>query len=191
MLDIHRLPATSFLLASVLVLALRLTPLCAADSSGPLYQLLDAAAERLQTADPIAAAKFKSGAPLDDPLREQQVIDTVTTAADEKGIDSGYTKDVFRNQIDATSAVEHARFADWKLDPDTAPEPMSDLATLRATIDRLNQRMVDEIADQWELLNSSRCGDERDAAKAAVVAARQFDPLLQRAFSYAARSYCR
>ncbi len=173
------------------IVALRLAPLCAADDASPLHQLLDAAAERLQTADPIAATKFSSGAALDDPLREQQVLDAVTTAADDKGVDADYAKVVFRHQIDATSAVEHARFADWKLNPGVVPDPGSDLATLRATIDRLNQTMVDEIADHWDLLNSASCADERDAARTAVIAARHFDALYQRALAYATSSYCR
>lgn len=192
MREVCRLPARSFIVgAFVSILALQLTPLCSADSFSPLYRLLDAAAQRLQTADPIAAVKFTSGAPLDDPVREQQVIDTVTTTAEEKGIDAEYVKDVFRNEIDATNAIEHARFADWKLDPGAAPVPSSDLAASRATIDQLNQTMVDEIVDHWDLLHSPSCGNELDKARIAVTAARQFDALFQRALTYASGSYCR
>jgi chorismate mutase len=162
-----------------------------ADSSGPLFALVEAAAQRLQTADSVAAAKFKAGGPVDDPQREQQVIDNVATLAAAKHIDAEYVKGIFRDQMDATTAIEHARFADWRLNPGIAPVAAPDLASLRATIDRLNQIMVDEIAAQWDSLNSPSCDADVDNARHAVLAARQLDDLYQQALTYATRSYCR
>jgi chorismate mutase len=43
--------------------------------------LVDAAAQRLQTADPVAASKFLTGGQVDDPQREHQVIDSVSADA--------------------------------------------------------------------------------------------------------------
>lgn len=56
-------------------------PSAAADDADPLLPLVDAAAQRLQTADPVAASKFRSGGAIDDPEREQQVIAAVTADA--------------------------------------------------------------------------------------------------------------
>ncbi|MCD2158205.1 hypothetical protein LQL77_31495 [Rhodococcus cerastii] len=64
---------------------------------------------------------------------------------------------MFRDQIDATEAVEYTHFAQWKFDPTAAPTSKPDLPTARGTIDRLNRVMVTAIADHWEILHSPHC----------------------------------
>ncbi|ART70046.1 chorismate mutase [Mycobacterium dioxanotrophicus] len=155
-----------------------------------LLPLVDAAAQRLQAADPVAAAKYTTGGAIDDPKREQQVFDIVTKAAKANDIDPAYVVTVFRNQIDATSAVEHTRFAQWKLDPTSAPVAATDLAHSRTTIDSLNHSMVREIAAQWDVLHSPMCRSELNNALQNVVAARALDEVYQAALSYATHSYC-
>ncbi|AKS36724.1 chorismate mutase [Mycolicibacterium goodii] len=179
--------------ASVLLAALAGVgaPHASAEDTDPLLALVDAAAQRLQTADPVAASKFRSGGAIDDPEREQQVIAAVTADATRHDIDPGYVHDVFRNQIDATSSVEHTRFAQWKLDPAAAPTSAPDLAASRQKIDTLNRTMVDEIARQWPVLHSPACRPDLDRAIDAVAAARGFDPVYRRALEYATHSYCR
>ena len=108
-------------------LAMLGAPDAGADVTSPLQALVDAAAQRLQTADPVAASKFRTGGQVDDPQREQQVIDAVTADAALAHIDAGYVHDVFRNQIDTTDSLEHSRFAQWKLDPASAPASAPDL----------------------------------------------------------------
>jgi len=56
-------------------LALLIAPVAAAQPPNPLLPLVDAAAERLQIADPVAAAKLHDGGLIQDPVREQQVLD--------------------------------------------------------------------------------------------------------------------
>jgi chorismate mutase-like protein len=86
-------------------LAMLGAPDAGADVTSPLQALVDAAARRLQTADPVAASKFRTGGQVDDPQREQQVIDAVTADAALAHIDAGYVHNVFRNQIDATDSL--------------------------------------------------------------------------------------
>jgi chorismate mutase len=187
-----RPPVTALAIAASLSIgALGMASPTHADSPSPLFALVDAAAQRLQTAEPVAAVKYKTGGAVDDPQREQQVIDSVTAAAAARHIDAGYVRDIFRNQMDATNAIEHARFADWKLDPGSAPAAAPDLSASRATIDQLNRAMINEIAAQWELLHSPGCGADLENAKNAVIATRQLDDLYQRALTYATHSYCR
>lgn len=185
--------AAKTVLASVALAALAGvgTPHATADDASPLVPLVDAAAQRLQTADPVAASKFRSGGAIDDPDREQQVIAAVTGDATRHNIDPGYVHDVFRNQIDATSSVEHTRFAQWKLDPAAAPSSAPDLSESRQKIDTLNRTMVDEIARQWPVLHSPVCRPDLDRALDAVATARGFDPVYRHALEYATHSYCR
>jgi chorismate mutase len=163
----------------------------ATDNAKALIALVDAAAQRLQIADPVAASKFRTGDHIDDPVREQQVLDTVAAVAVVKNIDPGYVKGVFRDQIDATSAIEHILFARWKLDPPSAPVATPDLHACRIAIDTLNQVMINEIAAQWDSLRSPTFSVDLERAKKAVVGARRLDPLYQRALDHVTRRYCR
>ncbi|MHC9292351.1 chorismate mutase [Mycobacterium sp. LTG2003] len=171
--------------------AIAAAPAAAGEPQSPLVPLVDAATQRLQTADQVAAYKFKMGGPIDDPVREQQVIDSVTAMAQADQIDPAYVGAVFRNQIDATASVEHTRFAQWKLDPDAAPATAPDLADTRKTIDHLNQVMVHEMAAQWSVLHSPACTTDLDNAIRSVVTARALDSVFQPALAYATRPYCR
>lgn len=161
-----------------------------ADVSSPLFALVDAAAQRLQTADPVAASKWTTGGAIEDPAREQQVIDAVTAQAGQHGIDDGYVQRVFRDQIRATVGVEYGRFSEWKLDPASAPTAAPNLSESRTTIDGLNRTMVDEIAAQWNSLHSPACVADLEAARNAVVDARGLDALYQHGLTFATGSYC-
>lgn len=166
-------------------------PASRADVPSPLFALVDAAAQRLQTADPVAASKWIAKGSIEDPARERQVIEAVRTAATTDGVDPGYVAEIFRDQIDATVGVQYARFSAWKLDPTLAPATAPNLADSRGTIDVLNHTMVTEVVAQWNSLHSPACGVDLQAAEDAVVGARQLDPLYRAALSSATRSYCR
>lgn len=112
------------------------------------------------------------------------------SAAAEKKIKPEFVKAIFRDQIEATTAVEHALLAAWKLNPKTAAIARTDLLTLRATIDQLNVMMVEEIAMQWDYLTSTSCRDHLDRAQKAVIGARRLNNLYQQALTRATHSYC-
>jgi chorismate mutase len=179
------------ILAACVALAVTAAPAPSrADAPTPLFALVDAAAQRLQTADAVAASKWTTGGSIEDPARERQVIDAVTAAARDRGVDPGYVQQAFRDQIDATVAVEYRRFSDWKLDPAGAPVTAPNLAGSRTAIDALNRSMVAEIAGQWDSLHSPECEGDLQTAKDAVVIARSLDDLYQRGLAFASRSYC-
>lgn len=184
---------TARTIATIVVAALSAcaAPVASADDVSPLLPLVDAAAQRLQTADPVAAYKFHQGEQIDDPQREQQVIDAVTADAAAQHLDPAYVHDVFRNQIDATVSLEHSRFAQWKLDPGAAPATVPDLAASRVTIDALNHTMVNEIANQWATLHSPWCPADLAGAMDAVVHQKTADPAYRQALGYATHGYCR
>lgn len=182
---------TCRLLAATAVLAALATAAPAgADPGEPLYDLVDAAAQRLQTADPVAASKWLSGGPITDPGRVAQVLAQVSSEAETGGVPKDYVTTVFTDQINATEAIQYSRFAGWKFDPATAPVTAPDLSASRAAIDTLNHRMVDQIALQWPVLHSPDCVTDLADAKAVVTAARGFDDLYRVALDVATRSYC-
>ena len=161
-----------------------------ADDANPLLHLVDAATQRLQTAEPVAATKWINGGSIEDPQRVQQVLEVVASDATGKGIDPGVVKQAFTNQIQATEAIEYSRFAQWKLDPRSAPSVAPDLAASRATIDRLNTEIVEQVAMNWPVLHSPGCAATLDDARTTVTNARTLDPLYQQALAFSTQSYC-
>ncbi len=176
--------------ASLLVGPLSQPAAARAGPADPLYRLVDVAAQRLATADPVAAVKWINGGPITDTARADQVLDTVAADATARGIDADYVRTVFTDQIGATEGIEYTRFAQWKFDPPTAPAAAPDLSESRAAIDGFNKTMVDEIALQWNSLHGPTCPADLQQAADAVAAARQLDPLYRQALSSATRSYC-
>jgi len=177
---------------SLLVGPLALAASAQAEPAGPLYRLVDTAAQRLATADPVAASKWvNNGPPIDDPPRAKAVLDAVGADATAHNIDPAYVRTVFTDQMNATEGIEYTRFAQWKLDPTLAPATGPDLSESRTAIDGFNKTMVDEIALQWNSLHSPTCSADLQETTDAVATARQLDPFYRQALASATRSYCR
>lgn len=177
-------------LASALCVVLLLAPPARADSTNPLNDLVDAAAQRLQVADDVAAAKWHSGAAIEDPARVQQQLVALTSAAQVEHLDPEYVTRVFTDQIGATEAAEHYRFAQWKLDLAAAPAAAGDLVASRARIDGFNHAMLTLIGLQWQQLHAPDCTARRDEAVREVSATRQLDEFYRQALTAATRDYC-
>jgi chorismate mutase len=176
--------------ATLIAIPFVVAPTARADDPGPLYELVDAAAARLETADPVAAFKWVDGGAVEDPARVQQVLDAVGADAVDRGIDPQSVRTVFADQIHASEGVQYTRFGQWKLDPAAAPTTAPDLAASRTAIDDLNHTMVAEMAQHWDVLRGPICARDRDDAERAVVARHHMDALHRQALAFATRSYC-
>jgi chorismate mutase len=172
------------------MLVATLTPQAQADSTSPLTELVDAAARRLQVAEPVAAVKWNTHGAIEDPRRVQQELAKVGAEATAQHIDANYVTRLFGDQINATEAIEYSRFAEWKLNPAGAPAGSPDLSASRSAIDALNQTMLTQIVANWDLLHSPACAVQLDVARSDVIRARQLDGLYQQAVSLATQSYC-
>jgi chorismate mutase len=189
--NVRRSSALRAVLSVVLTLPLAtlLTTPARADASA-LTELVDAAAQRLQIAEPVAAFKWNSHGAIEDPGRVQEELAKLSADAAGEHIDPTYVTRVFGDQINATEAIEYQRFADWKLNPSGAPAGPPDLPASRSAIDGLNQTMLTQIAANWDLLRSPQCPGQLDAGRDGVTQARQLDDLYQRALRRATQSYC-
>jgi chorismate mutase len=177
-------------LCALTALAIVPTAPARGDDANPLLDLVDAATQRLQTAKPVAATKWIDGGSIEDPPRVEQVLSAVSVDATGRGVDPDYVRQIFTDQIDATEAIEYTRFAQWKLDPGSAPGGAPDLAASRMTIDRLNTEMVEQVALHWSVLHSPDCNRTLDDARTAVTITRMLDPLYQQALTFSTHSYC-
>ncbi|MGZ4562350.1 MAG: chorismate mutase [Mycobacterium sp.] len=172
------------------LLALVLAPHARADTTSPLSELVDAAAQRLQVAEPVAAVKWNTHGAIEDPGRVREELAKLSAAATADHLDPGYVTRIFGDQIDATEAIEYSRFADWKLNPAGVPVAPPDLSASRSAIDGLNQAMLSQIAANWDTLHSPACAVDLDTARDGVIGTRRLDGLYQQALTTATRSYC-
>ncbi|GAA1969698.1 chorismate mutase [Amycolatopsis minnesotensis] len=190
-----------------LVAALALTATSATASAAPRESLLPLAgssAERVRISDKVAAAKYAqwheasrwgavggTGSPIDDPAREQVVLDFAAKRSAELGIDPVRSVALFRDQIEASKIVQRGLFAFWDAHPGQVPTERPDLPTeVRPVIDRVNGELLDELAATGHARTSPRC--EPGLRLANAIAGRQWhlDRLHRAALHVALGSAC-
>ncbi|WP_062210354.1 gamma subclass chorismate mutase AroQ [Streptomyces sp. NBRC 109706] len=168
----------------------------------PLRALTELSAQRLATADQVAAVKWAGGDPIDDPAREREVIRRARVEARRAGADPDAVARVFRDQIDANKLVQRALHTRWRADPDAAPTDASgtaetpetpegsiagELSAIRAEIDRLNADLLTTLTG---LTPGPDCPALRGRALDETGDRRQLDPLHTHALGHALRSLC-
>lgn len=104
-------------------------------------------AQRILVSDQVAAAKWYSGRPIDDPVRERQVLDSAAAEARRLHTDPGEVVRVFRDQIEASKAVQRGLLREWTADPSRAPATRPDLGRVRVVLNELGDRLVHALAE--------------------------------------------
>ncbi|WP_407554345.1 gamma subclass chorismate mutase AroQ [Streptomyces sp. Pv4-95] len=157
---------------------------------GQLRPLAALSAERLATGDLVAAAKWGTGGPIDDPAREQVVLDAVAAQARQLGADPVVTVRIFRDQIEASKVVQRGLHRVWEADPSQAPTERPDLDEVRQEINRINGALVRAIADSPAARSAPYCGPVLTAAAVRVGHERHMDGLHAVALARSLRSVC-
>ncbi|MEU4669056.1 gamma subclass chorismate mutase AroQ [Amycolatopsis sp. NPDC023774] len=113
---------------------------------GRLGPLTDLVVERLRMGDRVAASKFGTDKPIDDPAREEQELAAVRTRAFALGLDPERTAAFFSDQITASKVVQRGLFDRWTARPEQAPTTRPDLTEIRAELDELTTSLLTELA---------------------------------------------
>ncbi|MFD6447577.1 gamma subclass chorismate mutase AroQ [Promicromonospora sp. NPDC060204] len=146
--------------------------------------LTDLVVERLLLADGVAVSKFLTGSSVDDPAREERVLDDVRNRAGAVGLNQDAAVAFFRDQFDASKVVQAGLFARWAADPDVAPTSRPDLDGIRDRIDRLTGRLL-------RALGTAECPLRTSVVRSeglAETVADRLDALHRHAFHVATRS---
>ena len=106
--------------------------------------LIDALRERLQTAEAVAKAKHNSGAPVEDKVRERQVILDAVHQGVSMGLGAEEVLWFFRHQIEASKIAQRAFLDEWKNRGafDSVPDLVKEI---RPKLDRLTTILLHEI----------------------------------------------
>ena len=156
----------------------------------PLEPIAQAVSLRLATADAVAAAKWGTSSPIDDPAREAQVLGAVASQAADEGLSAGRVQQIFRDQIEANKEVQRALFGWWSVAPGAAPTVRPDLTQVRPVIDRQNADILLQLREQEAVLAGPGCVPALVDAAVAVAAEQRVDPLHQATLARALVSIC-
>ena len=131
--------------------------------------------QRLAYMDDVARNKWNSGAPIEDLPREREIIDSIGRQAPDYGLDAAIAKEFFRAQIEASKAIQRARFDEWRAIKQPPFEKPTDLRDyIRPALDALTPELMKALAAAMPALQAA------DSAaliknRAAVIAANGTD----------------
>jgi chorismate mutase-like protein len=107
--------------------------------------LVDLAVQRILVSDEVAATKFRSGAPVEDLLRERQVLAEAGRRAVQLGLDRELAIRFVRRQIYASKIVQSGLLARWQAHPEQAPSTTPDLQSIRERLDQLDEQLLEQL----------------------------------------------
>lgn len=168
-------------------------PAVAADqpaAAGPFGPLTDLVIQRLRVSDEVAAAKFGTGQPIDDPAREQQELAQVRQDAMTLGLDPAATVRFFQDQITASKVVQRGLFALWTAHPNLAPTSRPDLTVIRTELDRLTTELLSQLVDVKGRQHELGCRVALAEARITGEIFDHLDRLHRRALAVALESVC-
>jgi len=119
-----------------------------------LDELLTLIERRLAVAPLVARAKWNSGAPIDDPARERQILDRVTAQAQQASVDAALARAFFQSQFDAGKLIQRHLHQQWRRE---SQPPFADAPNLardvRPVLDELTPRLIASLRAVTPLLS--------------------------------------
>lgn len=153
--------------------------------------LVDLAVQRILVSDDVAATKYRSGAPVEDLLRERQVLAEAGRRAAQMGLDREFAIRFFRSQIDASKVVQRGMLARWQAHPEEAPSTSPDLQSIRERLDELTDQLLEQLrSTQVARRHTSLCRIRLHEARVPVAAVHHLDALHRRALDLATEWIC-
>ncbi|RAG83714.1 chorismate mutase [Streptacidiphilus pinicola] len=162
----------------------------AAPRATPLATVAELSAQRVEVADQVAAAKYGTGSPIDDPAREAIVIADAEQQATALGIDPAPVAKIFRDQIEANKVVQRALYAEWDADPSLIPTTKPSLATIRVELNTIGAELVQAIAAAETSIHAPSCEGQLTAATVHARHEQSLDALHYAALLRALPSVC-
>lgn len=148
----------------------------AGDAKHLLRPLVESSAQRLAIGDQVALSKWDSGASVEDVAREEAVISNAVAQGQRANLATADVTRFFKAQIEANKLVQYEALATWRRTGYAPPHAPVDLAgTIRPELDRLQTKMIDELAEAAPVLESKECAKEVARAVGHYAFEHQFD----------------
>ena len=148
-------------------------------------------AKRLALAADVAAAKFIGGGQVDDPAREEQILDWVAGSLPGGSIGRETEISFFQDQIAANKVIQRGLHSHWRENPRDSPRSWHGLSEeIRPRVNLINRHML-LLLPNVACLPPDRLtavNDELDATLAENPALRQLGDIRREAARIAVRS---
>jgi chorismate mutase len=123
-----------------------------------LQALVQISAERLQLAEKVAFAKWDSGARVEDPAREQQVIDNAVKQGQQSGLDPAQVADFFKAQVEANKVVQYSLLSTWLgIGHAPAHSPVDLTREIRPQLDRIQVQLIEALSGTATIRSNPGC----------------------------------
>ncbi len=124
----------------------------------PLQSLVQTSARRLQVAHKVALAKWYSGVRVEDPSREEEVIQIAVTDGLATGLESSQVAEFFKAQIEANKLIQYCLLADWRRDGRAPALSTADLVKeIRPELDVIEKRLIEELKQSAAARSTTTC----------------------------------
>jgi chorismate mutase len=156
-----------------------------------LDALVDLVVERLSLARDVAATKYGSGGPIDDPIREQQMLQSAGCALNVSALSHRMGMQFFRDQIEANKVVQRGLYHRWHRHPEEIPAANPDLAAeVRPKLDRVTAQIIQQFRrmDEAPCFKQGDIADLIDRRYSADMPERQLPGLHRHSAAFALRS---
>jgi chorismate mutase len=143
------------------------TPSPAPASLQPLLVTMN---ERLNIADLVALTKWDSHKPIQDSVREAQVIANARKQAVTRKLNPDEVAELIAAQIEANKLVQYGLLAQWQAAGKAPDMPRPDLANqIRPRLDELQNRLLQHYADFTPYRKDPNCAQWLAAERSALI----------------------
>jgi len=119
-------------------------------SLAELGRLIDA---RLSVMQDVARYKWNNHSAIEAPDREQKLLDSVKTQAEQLGLPPEWAQHFFREQMEAAKLIQYQLFAQWRKEHQGTFTDVPDLAaSIRPKLDTLTPQLLQAISKSWPQL---------------------------------------
>jgi chorismate mutase len=157
------------------------------DDFGSLVEL---AVQRILVSDEVAATKVRSGAPVEDLLRERQVLAEAGRRAVQMGLDRELAIRFLRSQTYASKIVQRGLLARWQAHPEQAPSTAPDLQSIRERLDELTEQLLEQLRCTQATHRLASLCRRLQEVRIPVAAVHHLDALHRRALDLATEWAC-
>jgi chorismate mutase len=166
---------------------------CRVAAEGPLGKLIELVVQRLALAHDVAAVKYANGQPIDDRVREGEILQALTSAPEVSGPYRQTGIQFFRDQIEANKVIQRGLHHRWQAHPEEVPSAYPSLAAeIRPQLDRITTQIMLQLKSVAEMprVSPGDVADLVDERLATEASARQLPRLHRAAALFAMRSLC-
>jgi chorismate mutase-like protein len=120
--------------------------------SGPFDRLAELVIERLALSLDVAAAKYLKGGPIDDPIREHQILESMTRELNGFWLPQQTARQFLADQLEANKIVQRQLHQRWHEHPEEVPATRRSLsAEIRPDLDNITAQMIREFTHMEEV----------------------------------------